>query len=115
MAEASFLKLFSFQMLEGTTAALNDPNSVVITESTAKKYFPGQDAVGKTLRIKEQTSGTDVKATVTGVCKDVPANSHLQFDFLVSSDPKSGDWVYPDYYTYISLSPQTDPKAFDTK
>jgi putative ABC transport system permease protein len=115
MAEASFLKLFSFPMLEGTTAALNDPNSVVITESTAKKYFPGQDAVGKTLRIQEQTSGTDVKATVTGVCKDVPANSHLQFDFLVSSDPKSGDWVYPDYYTYISLSPQTDPKAFDTK
>ncbi|MDB5145433.1 MAG: hypothetical protein JWQ66_4146 [Mucilaginibacter sp.] len=115
MAEASFLRLFSFPMLEGTTAALNAPNTVVITEKTAKKYFPNQEAIGKTIRLQEQTSGTDITATVTGVCKDVPANSHLQFDFLVSYDPKSGDWTYPDYYTYISLSPQTDPKVFETK
>jgi putative ABC transport system permease protein len=115
MAEASFLKLFSFPMIEGTSAALSDPNSVVITQSTAKKYFPGQNAMGKTLRIQEQTSGTDIKATVTGICKDVPANSHLQFDFLVSSDLGAGDWVYPDFYTYIELSGQTDPKAFEAK
>lgn len=113
--EASFLRIFSFQMLEGTTAALNDPNTVVITESTAKKYFPNQDALGKTIRIQEQTSGTDIKATVTGVCKDVLANSHLQFDFLVASDPKNGDWIYPDFYTYIQLSPQTNQKAFEAK
>jgi putative ABC transport system permease protein len=52
---------------------------------------------------------------VTGVCKDVPANSHLQFDFLVSGDAKAGDWVYPDSYTYVSLSPQTNPKIFEAK
>lgn len=115
LAEASFLKIFSFPMLEGTIAALNDPNSVVITESTAKKYFPGQNALGKTLRIQEQTSGTDIKATVTGVCRDVPPNSHLQFDFLISSNPGAGDWVYTDFYTYIRLSGQTDPKAFEAK
>ena len=115
MAEGSFLKLFSFPMLEGTTGALNNPNTVVITASTAKKYFPNQDALGKTIRIQEQISGTDIKATVTGVCKDVPANSHLQFDFLVSTDPKAGDWVSTDYYTYIQLVPQTDPRMFETK
>jgi putative ABC transport system permease protein len=113
--EASFLHLFSFPMLEGTTTALSNPNSVVITQKTAKKYFPNQEAVGKTIHIQEQTSGTDINATVTGVCKDVPANSHLQYDFLVSSDPKNGDWVYPDFYTYIQLSPQTDQKAFEAK
>src|SRR3984885_14778425 len=106
MAEASFLKLFSFQMLEGTTAALNDPNSVVITESTAKKYFPRQDAMGKTLRIQEQTSGTDIKATVTGVCKDVPANSHLQFDFLVSSDPNQVIWYSLIFFPIFPFPPK---------
>ena len=115
VAEASFLRLFSFPMLEGTTAALNDPNSVVITESTARKYFPGQNAVGKSIRIQEQISGTDIKATVTGVCRDVPANSHLQFDFLLSANPKAGNWIYPDSYTYISLAPKTNPKAFEAK
>ncbi|HEX4373217.1 MAG TPA: ABC transporter permease [Puia sp.] len=115
LADPSFLKIFSFDMVHGSTDALNNPNTVVITEKTEKKYFPNQDAIGKTIRIQEQTSGTDITATVTGVCKDVPANSQLQFDFVVSADFKSGDWVYPDFYTYILLSPATDPKAFQTK
>ncbi|MDP9081119.1 MAG: ABC transporter permease [Bacteroidota bacterium] len=115
LADASFLRMFSFPMVEGSSSALNNPNTVVISESTAKKYFPNQEAVGKTIHIQQQVSGTDIKAMVTGVFKDVPANSHLQFDFLVSADAKAGDWVYPDSYTYISLSPQTDPKVFDAK
>jgi len=114
-AEGSFLRLFSFPMLQGSTSALDAPNTVVITERTAKKYFPGQNAIGKTINVQEQTSGANITATVTGVCKDVPANSHLQFDFLVSMDPKAGDWVSPDYYTYISLSPQTNLKVFEAK
>jgi putative ABC transport system permease protein len=113
--EASFLKLFSFPMVEGTAAALNNPNTVVITQSTAKKYFPNQSAIGKTLRIQQQVSGTDITATVTGICKDVPANSHLQFDFLVSQNMSVGDWVYPDFYTYVQLSPNTNHQTFEAK
>jgi putative ABC transport system permease protein len=113
--EASFLKLFSFPMVEGTAAALNNPNTVVITQSAAKKYFPNQSAVGKTLRIQQQVSGTDITATITGICKDVPANSHLQFDFLVSQDMQTGDWVYPDFYTYVQLSPNTNHQTFEAK
>jgi putative ABC transport system permease protein len=113
--DASFLKIFSFPMASGTSDALKEPNTVVITEKVANKYFPGQDAIGKTINIQEQTSGTNVIATVTGICKDVPANSHLQFNFLLSADTKTGDWVYPDYYTYIQLSPQTNQKAFEAK
>ena len=114
-ADASFLRMFSFPMAEGSQNALNNPNTVVITESTAKKYFPGQHAIGKTLRVQAQNAGLDVKVMVTGICKNIPANSQLQFDFLLSSDAKAGDWVYPDFYTYISLSPQTNPKTFDAK
>jgi putative ABC transport system permease protein len=114
-ADASFLSLFSFPMIEGTATALNNPNTVVISESTAKKYFPGQEAVGKTIQIQQLISGTNITVAVTGVCRDVPANSHLQFDFLVAGDAKAGDWVYPDSYTYILLSPKADPKAFEAR
>ena len=113
--DASFLKIFSFPMMEGSVNSLANENSVVITEKTAEKYFPNQDALGKTLKIQQQVSGTDITATVTGVCKDVPANSHLQFDFLVSYNLKDGDWVYPDSYTYVLLSPNTKAKALEAK
>ncbi|HXB33842.1 MAG TPA: ABC transporter permease [Puia sp.] len=113
--DSSFLHVFSFPLVQGTAAALDKPNSAVITEDAARKYFPGQDPIGKTFAIQAQTSGTDVTATVTGVCKNVPANSHLQFSFLVSSDFGKGDWVTPQFYTYIQLAPSTLPKAFQTK
>jgi putative ABC transport system permease protein len=115
MVDPSFLKLFSFAMTEGTSSSLNNPNSIVITQSTAKKYFPDQDAVGKTFKIQQQVSGTDITGIVTGVCKDVPANSHLQFDFLISANNQSGDWVYPDFYTYVALSPNTSQQAFEAR
>ncbi|MBS1598849.1 MAG: ABC transporter permease [Bacteroidetes bacterium] len=113
--DPSFLRIFSFPMREGSLMALNNPNTIVITERAAKKYFPNQDALGKTINLQQQASGTDITATVTGVCENVPVNSHLQFDFLISGDAKSGDWIFPDYYTYVLLSPQTNAKAFEDK
>ncbi|MET3978652.1 putative ABC transport system permease protein [Mucilaginibacter sp. UYP25] len=115
MVDASFLKVFTFPMIKGTLAALNNPNSVVLTESAAKKYFSNQDAIGKTVKIQQQISGTDITASVTGICRDVPANSHLQFDFLVSQDLKAGDWIYPDFYSYVLLSPNTTRQAFEAR
>ena len=114
-ADPSFLRLFSFRMLSGNKNALNEPNSVVITQKTAEKYFPNQGAIGRTINLQEQASGTNITATITGVCQDVPANSQLQFDFVFAGDFKTGDWVYPDYYTYVLLSPKTNPEAFDAK
>ncbi|QHS55647.1 ABC transporter permease [Mucilaginibacter sp. 14171R-50] len=113
LVEPSFLKVFSFPLVQGTVNALSNPNTVVVTESTAKKYFGNADAIGKTIRIQQQISGTNITATITGVCKDVPANSHLQFDFLVSQDPHAGDWLYADSYTYLLLSPKTNYKRFE--
>jgi putative ABC transport system permease protein len=113
--EASFLQMFSFHMAEGTVSALKNPNTVVITQSTAKKYFPNQDAIGKTLKIQQQVTGTNIIATITGVCKDIPVNSHFQFDLLVSQDLQAGDWIYPDFYTYIKLAPSANQKEFEAK
>jgi putative ABC transport system permease protein len=113
--DPSFLKVFSFPLKEGTVDALQELNTVVITEKTAKKYFINQNPVGKTIRIQQQESGLDFSVRVTGICEDIPANSHLQFDFLVSNNLKGGDWTYPDYYTYILLAPQTDIKSFEKK
>jgi putative ABC transport system permease protein len=113
LVEPSFLKLFSFPMVKGTASALNHPSSVVITQSIAKKYFPNQDAIGKIIRVEQQVSGTNITATVTGICKDVPANSHLQFDFLISQDLHAGDWLYADSYTYLLLSSKAKCKAIE--
>ncbi|HLX65522.1 MAG TPA: ABC transporter permease [Puia sp.] len=113
--DSSFLHVFSFPLVEGTTTALDKPNSIVITEDAARKYFSGQDPLGKTLNIQEHSAGINITATVTGVCKNVPANSHLQFSFLLSSDFGQGDWVSPEFYTYLQLSPHTNPKAFQAK
>ena len=114
-ADAPFLTLFSFPLLQGTPGALNAPNSVVITAAMAKKYFPRQDALGKTVNLQDQTSGTNITATVTGVFKDIPQNSQLQFDFVFSNGQPQGNWSYPDSYTYILLSPGTTQKAFEAK
>ena len=115
ITDASFLRVFSFPMINGSVNALNEPNAIVITKRAADKYFPNQDAIGKAINLQEQVSGTNITAKVTGICQDVPANSHLKFEFLLSSDTKTGDWIYPDFYTYIQLSPQTDPKIFEAK
>ena len=61
------------------TAVLKDPNSVVLTETTAKKYFGSIDnAMGKMIELNKETP-----LKVTGIAKDVPSNSHLDFDMVI--------------------------------
>jgi hypothetical protein len=70
--------MFSFPLIAGNAEnALDDPNSVLLTESMAKKYFGNEDPVGKILRFNNKV---DVK--VTGVLKNVPHNSDLNFNYL---------------------------------
>ena len=78
-ADASFMDIFSFPLIEGTrSAALARPDGIVMTKSMVKKYFGKEKALGKTLK---RNNGSLV--TVTGVFADVPPNSHLQFDFIM--------------------------------
>jgi putative ABC transport system permease protein len=112
LADPSFLTMFSYPFVEGDPAtALNDRQAVVISESTAKKYFGKADAIGKTL-----TFNGRLPLKVTGVFKDVPENTHLKFDVLLSLS-SGGDqvWGWPEFYTYVQLAPGTDPHAIEAK
>ena len=80
LVDSNFLTFFSFEMLAGDPeTALSESNSVVLTESTARKYFGDADAVGQKL-----TLGKDLEFVVKGVTTDVPSNSSLRYNVLVS-------------------------------
>jgi len=109
-AEQSAFKIFTIDFLEGDPeSALKEPNSLVLTESAAKKYFRNEDPLGKTIKYEHQL---DMK--VTGVIKDVPENSHFHYDFLASFitlyDPDiigrktlETNWGSNNYITYLML------------
>ncbi len=78
-AEPSIFSIFSYEFINGNpNTALNNPHSVVLTESTSKKYFGDENPIGKVLKMDNTY---DFK--VTGVIKDLPANAYRKFDFLV--------------------------------
>ncbi len=79
-ADDQFFRIFDFTWLQGNPEpALKEPNAVVLTESMANKCFGKTDVLGKTIRLDNQYD-----LQVTGVIKDIPSNTHLIFDFLVS-------------------------------
>jgi len=102
VADSDFLKVFSFPLLAGDReSVLRDPQTAVLTRSTAAKYFGAGDPLGQTLIIDE------TPYRVTGLIEDVPARSHIQFDGLLSEgqrDPKSSaGWLNNNYSTYVRL------------
>lgn len=109
-ADSSFFNAFHYEMLQGNPAtALNGPDKVVLTETTANRYFGNENVLGKTLLI-----GNDAKPyEVTGVMRDYPANSQMKFDFLASfsSLRRNQEETYfnANYTTYLLL---TDAQAF---
>ena len=80
-ADSSFFNVFSFSLLEGDSrTALSGPHKVILTESTARRYFGSADPLGKLLQVR--TDSADY--LVTGVMADIPSNSQFKFDFLAS-------------------------------
>jgi putative ABC transport system permease protein len=78
-ASEDFFKIFSFNMVKGDpNTALKEPNSIVITESTAKTFFNDQDPINQLIKID---NGQELK--VTGVVKDVPKQSFFNFDYVL--------------------------------
>ncbi|HMB92229.1 MAG TPA: ABC transporter permease, partial [Rhodothermales bacterium] len=122
-ADSTFFEVFSFPLLEGNPAtALVQPNSIVLTETAAQRYFGDQEAFGQTLRLEDE-----IPLTVTGVMADVPANSHLEFDILLSMSTfenyarangqafKFDNWGYIDFFTYVLLHEGTSAEAFQAQ
>src|SRR6186713_3633999 len=118
LADKNFFNFFDFQLVKGDTATvLKDPNSIVLTETAAKKYFGNEDPIGKTLEFNKQQ-----QLKVTGIAADVPLNSHLQFDMVIPLElyrPIQPDWFtqWPNngLFTYVQLNPAVDPKQLLTQ
>lgn len=118
--DTSFFSVFDFPLVSGDRkTALKNPRGIIITESTAKKYFGDENPVGKFLAI----DSANYLIEVTAVAKDVPVNSHFHFDFLVSylneksSDPTNPYYSWKDFghYNYIKLAPGADASALESK
>jgi putative ABC transport system permease protein len=108
-ADSTLFDVFTFPAIAGNTkTALNEPNTVVITESTAKKYFGSTyAAMGKNIETNENGS---TLYKVTAVIKDIPRNSHFNFDFFFSMDNVNygfGNFLSHNFHTYVLLKPET--------
>src|SRR5580704_16931535 len=80
LADSNFFELFDFPLLKGDrSTVLKEPGSIVLTSSSAKKYFGNEDPIGKVVGFNK-----NLQLKVTGIARDVPVNSHLNFDFVVS-------------------------------
>ncbi|MGN6616561.1 MAG: ABC transporter permease [Ilyomonas sp.] len=115
--DPNFFSIFTLPMIEGDAkTALLQPNTVVITKSTAEKYFGKEDPIGRTLIL---TFYDNALLKVTGVIKDVPVNSHFHFDMFGSmtgfTDSRSDSWMHGGYHTYLLLKPGTDIKKMEAE
>lgn len=112
-ADSTVFDVFTLPSLYGNTrTALDEPNSVVISESAATKYFGYTNVVGKTIETRD-AGGTIYN--VTAVIKDVPANSHFNFDFFFSMKNVNYDWgnfLSNNFHSYVVLKPGVDYKKF---
>lgn len=116
--DSSFLSMFDFPLLHGDRAtALDEPNSMLLTEETALKFFDrAEDALGQTVTKRDR------EFKITGILQDVPENSHLQFDALESfatyfsaDSTINTDWSGNYLVTYLQLVPNADYKALEAK
>ncbi|MEM7296631.1 MAG: ABC transporter permease [Bacteroidota bacterium] len=126
LVDPSFLEVFDYPLIYGdATTALEGVNKVVITESMANKYFGRTDVVGERLDL---FTWVEWPLQITGVTADVPENSHLKYNLLISYETLNQEtrnedgtassetnWGWYDFNTYVLLKEGTDPKAFDEK
>ena len=119
-ADNSVFDIFSFKMIEGDPEnALEASNTIVLTESAAKRYFGSNDPLGKVLKFREYEN-----YTVTGIMEDIPENSHFTFDMLCSYKTLYSTRGYEqmeswktawDYYTYVLLSETANHRDLENK
>tara|TARA_Y100001980_G_C14556902_1_gene352979 strand:+ start:63938 stop:66346 length:2409 start_codon:yes stop_codon:yes gene_type:complete len=121
--DQSFFEMFNYDFISGDqTTALNDLKSIILTEKTATKFFGTTDAAGKVLQIKGGSLSGDF--VVTGVLKNLPSNTHLDFDFLLPLDfllhnygiySRSNGWKWYNFYTYLTINQEVNPELISKK
>ena len=119
-ADSNFFRVFDFELLAGDAApVLASPDAVVLTQSTAQRYFGDEDPLGQTIRV-----GDELALEVRGIMADTPGNSHLQLDFLASVAALKRMYHYqgeftsywwPWLWTYVKLSPNTSAEVVNQR
>lgn len=121
-ADQSFLSMFDFPLISGNKkTALSEPYTAVITEAAAKKYFRNDNPIGKTL-----ITLNNIPVKISGVAKDVPYNSSVQFTMLISwptiEAPASNgyfswmsSWTTNVNFSFVQLKPNTNPADVGNK
>jgi putative ABC transport system permease protein len=129
--DSNFFKVFTFPLTKGDReSALRNPNSVVMTESAAKKYFGTEEPIGKLLQVSNVVTDENFSNTtlnpptafqVTAVVKDPPNNSYIDFDMLIpmNSLPKvkrsSWSWIWTAFETFVLLDEHASVEAVRQK
>ncbi|ARK09582.1 ABC transporter permease [Fibrella sp. ES10-3-2-2] len=114
--DPNFFEVFTLPLVSGNTkTALSEPNTVIISQAAAEKYFGRENPVGKVLTVKSW----NMAFTVTGVMNDVPTNSHFHGDFFASMvgapDANSTSMMTSEYHTYLVLPTGYDYKQLEAK
>lgn len=121
-ADADFFNTFDFPLVKGDSkTALSEPLSIVLSETLAKKYFGDEDPIGKTITLFENPQ--QQPATVTGIMKDFPNNSHIKGSAVVSMTTITkkfnagldDQWGNYSPFAYVLLKPGVDAAAFEKK
>ncbi len=116
-ADSTFFKVFTYEFIKGNPAtALDENQSVVISESAAYRYFGDEDPYGKMIKFEG-----NFPLKVTGVIKDIPAQSHFHFDFIASMTSVKkiyggrlpGTWVWNPCWTYFVLHQKATPQQME--
>jgi putative ABC transport system permease protein len=113
-ASNGIFEVFSLPLIEGNVSnALTEPGSLVISKSTAEKYFPDKQALGQTLVID------DVNYSITGVFEDLPVTTHFKLDFILSAagleDAKNESWLSNNFNTYLLLREGANEEHLESK
>ncbi len=121
IVDSTFFSFFDYPLKVGSiNEVLNRPNTMVISESAAKKYFGNGNPLGKIINVS--TSGNPFECEITGIFYDIPDNSNLQFDFLVSIETQKqlwkeldDMWNYAISYTYLHLVENIDIEKLEDR
>lgn len=121
MADSTLFRIFDFPLVAGNkNTALNEPMSIVLSQTAAKKYFGSANPMGQQV----QLTGAAINATITGVMKDIPENSQIKADMFVSMSsyqtiygrpPADSEWTGHEYYTYVLLKPNASPNTLQAR
>lgn len=116
IADQSFFRIFNYPLLYGDPkTCLAGERAIAISASTAARYFGKANPLGKILKLN-----SELPLKVTAVYQDMPENSHIKFDMLISFETVGhewgfNEWTWPEFYNYVLLAPGADPEKVEAK